>query len=172
MTCVLSAIIMMASVCATEAPLDVFRPAPLGEPGHLAYPTELKNKPVYKTLPERAPGLVLVDGSNRVCAVVTPTKKDRQDLWRLGEEFKYHLEKMSGQTVPHVEGLDKKPMSGPVVVISDDDDGKIALETMIIRRTGDELYLGGQGAGISHALTYVLEALGCRYLWPGISVYC
>lgn len=62
MTCVLSAIVMMASVGATDAPQEVFRPVPLGEPGHLTYPTELKNKPVYKALPERTPGLVLVDG--------------------------------------------------------------------------------------------------------------
>ena len=36
-----------------------------------------------------------------------------------------------------------------------------------IWREGDKVFLGGEGAGISRATTYVLEALGCRYIWPG-----
>ena len=138
---------------------------PLGPVGELVLPTELVNKPVFLPPPVRGEGFVLIDGV-RPLTIVTVNKKVRSGLWALGDELKYHLEEMSGETVSLVEPKDR-PAEGPVVVIGADD-GTVAEGTSIVRWDGkDELYIGGEGAGISHALTYVLEALGCRYLFPG-----
>ena len=136
---------------------------PLGEAGTLSVPTTLVHRATFKAPPKRVPGLVLVDG-DRVVTIAT-VSGPRRDLWHLAEELRYHLEQMSGRKIPLVP-IAKKPASGPVIVIGTDD-GKVAPLTEVVRRTGDELYIGGEGAGVSHALTYVLEALGCRYLFPG-----
>ena len=138
---------------------------PLGPVGELVLPTELVNKPVFLPPPARGDGFVMIDGV-RPLTIVTVNKKVRSGLWALGDELKYHLEEMSGETVSLVEPKDR-PAEGPVVVIGADD-GTVPEGTSIVRWDGkDELYIGGEGAGISHALTYVLEALGCRYLFPG-----
>jgi hypothetical protein len=39
--------------------------------------------------------------------------------------------------------------------------------TSFLRRKDNWFLVGGDRAGRSHALTYVLETMGCRYLWPG-----
>ena len=137
---------------------------PLGPAGQLALPTELENRPVFRPPPVRGEGFVLIDGVRKL-TIVTP-RKNPSGLWALGGELKNHLEEMSGQTVDLVEPKNR-PVSGPVVVIGTDD-GEVPQATSIVRWDGkDELYIGGEGAGVSHALTYVLEALGCRYLFPG-----
>ena len=137
---------------------------PLGEAGHLRLPTELAHQPVYRPAPVRRPGMVLVDGTNALTIVTD--RGGRKGLWMLGKELQYHLEQMSGQKVMLVDRK-KRPAKGPLVVIGTDD-GKVPEGTSLVRRTAsDELYIGGEGAGVSHALTYVLEALGCRYLFPG-----
>ena len=38
--------------------------------------------------------------------------------------------------------------------------------TSFLRRKDNWFLVGGDRAGRSHALTYVLETMGCRYLWP------
>lgn len=156
---------MVAALVAGAAEIvDKVDFTPLGEEGHLQLPTELVHKPVYKPAPVRPDGMVLVDGTNMLTIVTEPG--GRKGLWALGKELQYHLEQMSGQKVALVEPK-KRPDKGPFIVIGTDD-GKVPEGTSLVRRTSaDELYIGGEGAGVSHALTYVLEALGCRYLFPG-----
>ena len=157
-------VLAFAAQAADEKIVDKVDFTPLGEEGHLQLPTELVHKPVYRARPQRGPGFTLVDGTNTLM-IVAPWGNSR-GLMPLAKELQYHLEQMSGQKVEVVEPR-KRPAKGRFVVIGTDD-GKVPEGTSIVRRNGpDELYIGGEGAGVSHAVTYVLEALGCRYLFPG-----
>ena len=143
--------------------VDAIDYTPLGEPGTLVLPTQLVHRAEFKAPPVREPGLTLVDGD----AVVTIAcnLKARDGTHRLADELAWHIGEMSGKT-PKVVDISRKPESGPVIVIGRDD-GQAPELASIIRRTGDELYIGGVGDGVSQAVTYVLESLGCRYLFPG-----
>ena len=160
-----SLLVAVVGAAAVACAVDL---VPLGPEGQLTLPTELENRPVFRPPPVRGEGFVLIDGVRKL-TIVTYRKKDPDHgsgFWTLGDELKYHLEEMSGETVDLVEPKNR-PASGPVIVIGRDD-GKVPEGTSIVRWDGkDELYIGGEGAGVSHALTYVLEALGCRYLFPG-----
>ncbi len=143
--------------------VDAIDYTPLGKPGSLALPTQLVHKAEFRKTPVRGPGLVLVDGDT--VATIACNLKARDGTGQLAEELAWHLKMMSGRE-PRVVDVSEKPTSGPVIVIGRDDGSEPELAS-IIRRTGDELYIGGVGAGVSQALTYVLESLGCRYLFPG-----
>ncbi len=134
---------------------------PLGAPGPLTYPTELSRKPVFRAPPVRKDGLALLDGSRQ--AVIVANLKSWW-LKRFAEELKYHLDKMGGKpfkVVAKAEATDAVPVIELRAM-----DGELGRS--VIFREGNRLVLGGQSSsGVSHALTYFLEALGCRYLWPG-----
>ena len=144
---------------------------PLGEPGHLEVRTEFANKPTFETPKPFVPGLVLVDGK-RQAAVYAP--KGNRALWKLADEFAYHLSKMTGRQIPVVDTL---PATGAAVVFGGVEEAKafdvdfatLKGEASVVKTKDGRVFVGGVGAGASHALTYVLEALGCRYLWPGES---
>ncbi len=143
--------------------VDAIDYTPLGEPGSLVLPTQLVYKAEFKKPPVRKPGLVLIDG-DRIVTIVCNIK-DRDGTKQLADELAWHLQEMSGRQ-PKVVDISAKPESGPVIVIGRDEGKAQELES-IIRRNGDELYIGGIGNGVSQAVTYVLESLGCRYLFPG-----
>ena len=143
--------------------VDAIDYTPLGEPGSLSLPTQLVHKAEFRKPPVRGLGLVLIDGDT--VATIACNLKARDGTGQLAEELAWHLKVMSGRK-PRVVDVSEKPASGPVIVIGRDDGSEPELAS-IIRRTGDELYIGGVGAGVSQALTYVLESLGCRYLFPG-----
>ena len=130
---------------------------PLGAPGKLVADTTLKKKAEFLPPPVRAPGPVLIDGG-RTVSIVAPTDAERP----LAEEIAWHLKEMSGKDVPVVAA---PPASGPAVMLSfrPDDD----VEGSEIETSGDRVKISGAGAGLSHAVTYFLEELGIRYLWPG-----
>ena len=130
---------------------------PLGEAGTLAVDTAFKAKPEFRTKPVRKNGPVLIGGT-RIVTVVAPTEKERE----LAAEIAWHLKEMSGRDVPVA---DSAPSAGPAVLLSfSEDKGE---EVSSIRTDGERVTLAGAGAGLSHAVTYFLEELGIRYLWPG-----
>ena len=131
---------------------------PLGEPGNLKAVTEFKNKPVFAPKPERKPGVTLFgDGVKATLHVSAGGKPARA----LAEEFAWHLGQMTGAEFKVADG---EPAKGPAVVFSlkKGDEARA-----VISRKGDILEISGYGPGLGHAVTYALEALGCRYLWPG-----
>ena len=134
---------------------------PLGKPGTLAYPKELPRKPEFRAPPVRAPGIVLLDGERQ--AVIVADKR----RWRpvaLAKELAWHLEKMSGRAFKVASSAEATDTSA--VVELREVHGR-PLGRSEIRREGNRLVLSGEANGLGHALTYLLEALGCRYLWPG-----
>ena len=145
---------------------------PLGEPGDLTWPTNFASRAKFHNHTRRLGGrsLVLFDGPRR--AVVVNLSKEKF-IAKLADEFSWHMEKMTGATVERAAEL--PPESRPAVVFGEAEAARVfgvdlaALEseTAVVKRRGEWLYVGGRELGASHALTYVLESLGCRYLWPG-----
>ena len=117
---------------------------------------------------ESKPGIAILRAGVRAAVVVSGGETEKA----LAEEFAWHLSEMAGEpftvTVTAPEGT-------PSVIFGDAaaarafgvDFDSLPDETAVVKRSGDRLFVGGTGAGASHALTYVLESLGCRYLWPG-----
>ncbi|MBQ7607955.1 MAG: DUF4838 domain-containing protein, partial [Desulfovibrionaceae bacterium] len=142
---------------------------PLGPVGTLKVPTTFKNTPKLGPHPVFKPGLRIYGGGVKAQVVCPPGDKKRRAL---AEEFAWHLEQMTGEEFPVVKTAKE---GAPAVVFGDErtaaefgiDAAKLPNDAAVVKRKGDRLFVGGEGAGHGHALTYVLEALGCRYLWPG-----
>ncbi len=117
---------------------------------------------------ESKPGIAILRDGVKAAVVVSGGETEKA----LAEEFAWHVSEMAGEpftvTVTAPEGT-------PSVIFGDAaaarafgvDFDSLPDETAVVKRSGDRLFVGGTGAGASHALTYVLESLGCRYLWPG-----
>ena len=134
---------------------------PLGEPGNIKLPTALKEKAVFRAKTPSEPGLKLF-GDGVKCVIVAP-KADKY-LHSLADEFAWHLSKMTGEKFAIVED---EPADAVRVVFGQLE--KAEGETTVVKAEGRRLLISGAGSGASHGLTHVLEALGCRYLWPGES---
>lgn len=131
---------------------------PLGGKGSLKVDATFKRKAEFHKRPVRKDGPVLV-GDGVVCTVVYTSAAD-DGMVRLANEIARHLSVMSGRKVK-VSGAE---VSGPAVVLrrekGDDEQMRVCTE-------GGNVLISGSGAGLGHAVTYFLEALGCRFLWPG-----
>ena len=145
--------------------LEKWDPVPLGEPGNLKYPSAFPKKPRFAKPAPRKEGLAVFDGAVRATVALGDAGESARGL---AEELAWHLERMCGSKFDVVSG---EPESGPALVYR-----KVKCPSGFARgnsayfriwREGDKVYLGGDGAGKSRATTYVLEALGCRYIWPG-----
>lgn len=138
----------------------------LGAPGTLKPPTRFPKRPVLGKPVERPDGLVLLDG-DRKAKIVVP-KDVYKDCLRVAKELAWHLEKMSGQAF---EVVREEPKEGPALVYRTlrppEGFARGSAAYFKVWREGEKVYLGGEDTGKSRATTYVLEALGCRYLWPG-----
>ena len=132
---------------------------PLGPEGTIVLDGTFKNKPAFRPRPARKDSFLLVGDGTKVC-VVAPAGD--AGAAQLADEIAWHLSEMTGEKIAVV---DKVPGAGPAIVLAHDD--TMAHERMTIRRDGRVVTLRGEGAGLSHAATYFLEALGCRYVWPG-----
>lgn len=153
---------------------------PLGAPGGLAYSTEFPKKPAHRAQTPRKPAFRLLSPGADALVVATPGSEARVNL---AKECVRHLSAMCGREIKFREGdadgeLAKLGWSGrPVVVFGDSaaaagfgvDVGALKPETAVVKTRGNRVLIAGRGAGVSHALTYFLESLGCRYLWPGKS---
>lgn len=161
---------LAATSLALAASAEKWMPVPLGEPGTLEVAKTLANEPkLVDAIPARPEGIVLFDGS-RAAAVVSDSKN--RDVWRIADEVRWHLAEMTGREVELVDvskpkGKSVEPSADrPVVEVLELD---VPSQTAVIKIDGDKVTVGGDGAGVSHAVTYFLESLGCRYLWPGKS---
>ena len=131
---------------------------PLGEPGHLKVNTELPNKPVFRPRRKAADGLVLFGGGKDAVIVC----QHGPVLQRPMNELRYHLEQMIGRDVKVVTNFPKD--GGPALTVR----YCSGTERSVVRVENGVVYIEGSDTpGLSHALTYFLEALGCRYVWPG-----
>ena len=144
----------------------------MGEPGNLSVEKRLKNEPeLCDVVPERREGLVLFDETH--AAVVATDFGNRRlyprsfTLKMLAEEVRWHLAEMTGRNVGLVDSTDvTKDASVSVIEIAELD---VPSQTAVVRTAAGKVLIGGDGAGVSHAVTYFLESLGVRYLWPGKS---
>jgi hypothetical protein len=143
---------------------------PLGPAGSLEVAKSFANSPRLGGRPAFKPGLKLYGSGVKACVVCAPGDTNRLALAR---EFAYHLSKMTGEDFRVEERV--SDASRPSVVFGGVDEANsfgvdlsvLPADTAVVRRKGESLFIGGTDAGASHALTYVLEAMGCRYIWPG-----
>ena len=156
----------------TSAPPSDWGLKPLGAPGNIDTNGAFAVKPEWRKPPTFAPGLAFL-GNGAKGVVVAPSGDGVTARLALAEEIAWHFERMCGLK----PAVSKNLPSGdvPAIVIANIDIanslgmkvGDRPYGTSVIRRFGNRLYVGGSGAGISYSVTYLLEALGCRYLWPG-----
>ena len=133
---------------------------PLGAPGKLPAVSRTGKKPVFKkSQPLRDAFLLAEDGKSK--AVIVVPVKARRNITALAKELQRHLQAISGAEFPIVNAAaaDKN-----AIVFSAEFD-QLPPETAVVKCRGNQLILGGPG--VSLALTYFLEKLGVRYLWPG-----
>ena len=161
---------------------------PLGPLGALGRVTELEHAASLSH------GLREWTTDGGLCVIgpgVTPTilyAKRRNDNGHLvagpdlPQELAWHLRRMCGREAvlreyPATPKPADRPREDETVVFVDEDDRFAAeyfgidpsahpLGTSFLKRKGNWFLIGGNHSGASHALTYLLEALGCRYLYP------
>ena len=132
---------------------------PLGAPGDLKVNTDLPNKPIFRPRRQAAEGLLLFGGPKDAVIVC----QHGPVLQRPMNELRYHLEQMIGREVKVVTNFPKDGEPALTVRYCDGD-----AERSVVRVEDGVVSIEGRDAsGLSHALTYFLEAVGCRYLWPG-----
>ena len=140
---------------------------PLGAPGTLKLPTAFEKRPKLGKAKVLGDGITILDGAVKAAIVVLP---EESECKKLAEELKWHLEQMSGAKFEVVSSI---PEKGPAIVYrtlacpKGFSRGESAY--FKIWREGDKVILAGEDTGKSRATTYLLEALGFRYLWPGAS---
>lgn len=138
---------------------------PLGAAGNLKPPTVFKKRPKLGKAKVLGDGIVLLDGASKAVIVVPP---EEAECMKLAEELKWHLEQMSGVKFDIVDSV---PEKGSAIIYrtlacpKGFSRGESAY--FKIWRESDHVILAGEDTGKSRATTYVLEALGCRYIWPG-----
>ncbi len=126
---------------------------PLGKPGNIKYDGTFKNKPVYKKAPVLKPAFKLAENGKPLAQIVI---SDRKFRYRAAE-LKYHLDKITGGNFKVVYKHD--PKFAAIVF-----DNKIPASKVVVKTGDRQVTLGGN---IDLAAFYLLEKLGCRYLWPG-----
>lgn len=108
-------------------------------------------------------GVVVYDKDNgikaKIVAKVTNHKK-------LANEIKYHLDRMTGESF---EVVANAPSAGNYIQIKNDNTLTTDAVSIAITSDGRGWVITGSDKhlGASHAVTFLLESLGCRYLWPG-----
>ena len=145
-------------------------PVPLGSPGTLNVAKRFGKEPKLNgSAPDRQDGIVLFD--EKCTAVVTADFGCRRlyprsfTLKMLADEVRWHLAEMTGRKVESRDAASVVPSpETPVVEIAELD---VPSQTAVVRIDGNRVIVGGDGVGVSHAVTYFLESLGVRYLWPG-----
>ena len=145
--------------------IEKWEAVPLGAAGDLKLPDIFTKRPKLGKPVPRKEGLLLFDGAVRVKIALGDAGESARGL---AEELAWHLEQMCGAKFDVIKG---EPAAGAALVYR-----KVKCPAGFSRgsaayfkiwREGERIYLGGDGSGKSRATTYVLEALGCRYLWPG-----
>ena len=143
---------------------------PLGPRKSIDVPKTFAKKPALGGRRARPDGLRLFGGGAKASVVCAP--RDRKGCLALADELAYHLTQMTGE---RFEVSEAARDGVPAVVFGGSETARefgvelsaLPDDTAVVKRSGDRLFVGGTCAGASHALTYVLESIGCRYLWPG-----
>ena len=154
------------SAVSTNA-LNGWGTVPLGPAGGRTAVRTFRRAAVFDPVRPPASAFVLVSPT------VTPrieVSGESAALRSLADEFAWHMSQMCGKPVRV-----GAPSSGPRVVFGTAEAAQtfgidlaaLPPETAVVRVRDNAVFVGGTGAGQGHALTVVLEALGCRYLWPG-----
>lgn len=147
-------------------------PVPLGAPGTLNVEKRFGKEPKLNgSIPERQDGIVLFDAK---CKAVVATDFGSKRLYprsftlkMLADEVRWHLAEMTGCGVELKDSDSVMSSPGaPIIEIAELD---VPSQTAVVRIEPDKVIVGGDGAGVGHAVTYFLESLGVRYLWPGKS---
>lgn len=140
----------------------------LGEAGtQTSSPIFSKSLNLRTTAPTYDEGLVLYDQAAGTKAKiyydgeVGPTGLKNPAL---AQELAWHLKEMTGEDFEVAQSA-TVPTEGPAIYFQYRENEPIGASVFV--QENSTLILGGNNAGVSHALTYLLEALGCRYLWPG-----
>lgn len=155
----------------TSAPPSTWGLKPLGEPGDLKLEMTFAHHPTFRKAPARKPGIRFWTADTHG-VVVAPSTNSM--LYARGGELAYHLSRMVGCDVRLVKTQPEDPKV-PAIVIGDAascrafgvDGANLKRGESILKRSGDRLLVYGRGSGLGFAMTYLLESLGCRYLWPG-----
>ena len=130
---------------------------PLGAPGDLKTETDFANKPTFRPAP------VWPDAFAFVTADETGVVVASRGTEKLADELAWHIGEMCGKTPKIVPSAPSGVPTIALVLGNRPTDHSTA-----IRTAGKTLTIeGGTAVGVSHGVTYLLEALDCRYLWPG-----
>ena len=156
-----------------SAPPNDWAVKPLGAPGGIDTNGTFAAKPEWRKPPKFAPGIPFLGNGAKGVVVALPGVGAWQRI-ELAEEVAWHFERMCGER-PKIVKAPPANKTTPSIVIAGFgmakelgmDAGTHPHGTSVIRRFGNCLFVGGSGSGMSYAVTYLLEALGCRYLWPG-----
>ncbi len=136
---------------------------PLGPRGTLSLPRAFRRAPEYREAPAGGEGVTLYRRKgffrSEVRARIVCADSDPETR-ALAEEVAWHLGKMAGVEWP----VSEAGGDGPEVALAHDGG---AGQSSRIRVEGERVVLSGQGEGLSHSVTFFLESLGVRYLWPG-----
>mgnify|MGYP000848489215 CR=1 FL=1 len=160
---------------------------PLGKIGTLGEEEPVVKPPVFGKRPTYAKGLkVAGEGVGQVVVLhprVKPWKQTgiRTDEPQIAKELAWHLKEMcpaADVTLrlfrPDDKRTEPKAEETTIFVANPEmmleyfgiDYTKYPVGTSFLKRKGNWFLIGGEKSGRSHALTYLLEAMGCRYLWP------
>ena len=146
----------------TKSDTSAFVMEPLGEEGHLKLNSEMPNKPTFRAKKPFEPGLRLFGAGGKDAVIVA---RHGVEVQRTLNELRWHLEEMIGRDVAVVPRF---PDDGTPAIVIEFAKKLDASEHSLVHVEGNVLWIEGtDGIGMSHALTYVLESLGCRYLWAG-----
>ena len=156
-----------------SAPLSDWGLKPLGAPGGIDTNGTFAARPEWRKPPKFAPGIAFL-GNGAKGVVVAPSGDGVTARLALAEEIAWHFEQMCGEKPKVTKNLPADEGVPAIVIANTDIANSLGMRvgarpygTSVIRRFGNRLYVGGTGSGISYSVTYLLEALGCRYLWPG-----
>lgn len=126
---------------------------PLGKPGNIKYDGTFKNKPVYRKAPELKPAFKVSENGKALAQIVIGDRKFRYKA----AELKYHLDAITGAKFKVVN---KRTAGMPAIIF--EVGGKA--DQVLIKTGKDQIVLSGN---TDLGVFYLLEKLGCRYLWPG-----
>ena len=144
------------------APRSEWAKVPLGEPGNIKATGRFANEPSFAAAPAWPRHFTFAAKGEAGWIVYDERKWQSRQL---AAELKYHLDAMSGTECRLVDSIIIQPPGTPIVELRED--RFLGVGQMKIEPGDTRLVLSGRAAGLSHAVTYLLETLGCRYLWPG-----
>ncbi|OQA86997.1 MAG: hypothetical protein BWY31_01041 [Lentisphaerae bacterium ADurb.Bin242] len=153
----------------TPAGKSTWGTVPLGEKGTLDYSRVPPFKKPELGKPHPVKNAFPLSWNGVPKAVIVLTAPQNKQFSQTAAELKYHLDKMTNGSFSIVHSIP----AGPAIVIADPaaanryfryEEGKQKQNTVIAKTIGNKIILAGR---VDFAATYLLEKLGCRYLWPG-----